>query len=525
VHGYEDDVTADQLPGIDVGRKVGGKYALVRLLGKGAMGEVWLATHDTLGGEFAVKLVRPSEEPEDETAAGRFQLEAQVSAKLSRKTRHIVSVSDHGEEDGIAYLVMELLEGESLEQRIDRGPALDLPTTVAIVGQIARALSQAHAEGIFHRDLKPANVFLTRDEDGGLLVKLLDFGIARTQKPFRTRSPFMTGKDMVLGTPSYMSPEQARGLDTMDYRCDLWALAVVAFEALAQKIPWEGISIEDIFLSICTHRMIAISTLRPDLPPQLDQFFAHAFARDLEHRFTTADELYAAFESFVDPAAVDAALGPRPNSSRRLANGARASSPSYPEMQQPHPASQPHLASQPSYPRLGSMPDGFADGVPVGRDTARTRRRKTAGWVIGGLGALVLLTLAGITAVTLRSRVPTGATAAAATATSKESAPAPTALAVPPPTAEPAPAAPEPVPTASTRTTALSSPPATPRGASARPAVAPPAPAPPTPAKPEPAAAAPAPPPRAPDPPAPVAPTPPAAAKQPRGPIDKGAVF
>ncbi|HEY8075142.1 MAG TPA: serine/threonine-protein kinase, partial [Labilithrix sp.] len=143
---------------IDVGKRIAGKYELVRLLGKGAMGEVWLASHESLGGDFAIKLVRPSDDIEDETAAGRFQLEAQVSAKLSRKTRHIVSVSDHGEEDGLAYIVMEVLEGESLEARLRRVGALPLPEVVAIVMQLARALGIAHSEGIFHRDLKPANV-------------------------------------------------------------------------------------------------------------------------------------------------------------------------------------------------------------------------------------------------------------------------------------------------------------------------------------------------------------------------------
>jgi len=143
-----------QLAQIDVGKLVAGKYQLVRLLGKGAMGEVWLARHDSLGGEFAIKLVRPEAQDADESAIARFQQEAQVSAKLSRKTRHIVSVSDHGEDDGLAYLVMELLEGESLETRIERGE-LDLPETVAIVRQVARALGQAHAEQIVHRDLKP----------------------------------------------------------------------------------------------------------------------------------------------------------------------------------------------------------------------------------------------------------------------------------------------------------------------------------------------------------------------------------
>jgi serine/threonine-protein kinase len=238
---------------IDVGEVVAGKYELVRLLGKGAMGEVWLARHGSLGGEFAIKLVRPEAQEADESAIARFQQEAQVSAKLSRKTRHIVSVSDHGEDQGLAYLVMELLEGESLETRINRGGPLDLPETIAIVTQVARALGQAHAEQIVHRDLKPANVFLTTDEDGRLLVKLLDFGIARATRPGSKRSPFVTGKDMVLGTPSYMSPEQARGLDTLDHRCDLWALAVVAYESLTRTIPWPGATIEDIFFAICTH--------------------------------------------------------------------------------------------------------------------------------------------------------------------------------------------------------------------------------------------------------------------------------
>lgn len=106
----------------------------------------------------------------------------------SRKTRHIVSVSDHGEENGIAYLVMEKLDGESLDQRLERGGPLALPEVAAIVTQIARALTLAHEEGIVHRDLKPANVWLGRDEDNRLLVKLLDFGIARSKRPFRTRS-------------------------------------------------------------------------------------------------------------------------------------------------------------------------------------------------------------------------------------------------------------------------------------------------------------------------------------------------
>jgi serine/threonine-protein kinase len=370
---------------IDVGRLIAGKYELVRLIGKGAMGEVWLATHNSLGGEFAIKLVQPSDDEEDETAAGRFQLEAQVSAKLSRKTRHIVSVSDHGEEDGLAYLVMELLEGESLEARIKRTGQMTLAETVAIVVQVARALQQAHAEQIFHRDLKPANVFLTKDEDGRLLVKLLDFGIARTTKPFNTRSPFTTGKDMVLGTPSYMSPEQARGLDSLDHRCDLWALAVVAYEALTRTIPWEGETVEDIFLSICTHRMIPILTRRGDLPPAIEGVFARSFAPKLDDRFRASMELSEAFEVLVDPMEVEAAMGP----------AVRSASPSSRQL----PAARPQ--SSPSFRTPGEMAMGHGEpgsdpaGVAVGEPTIFTRRKKSSGWLVALIAALATLAVVG----------------------------------------------------------------------------------------------------------------------------------
>lgn len=423
---------------VDVGTVIAGKYELVRLLGKGAMGEVWLATHNSLGGEFAIKLVEPADDIEAETAAGRFQLEAQIAAKLSRKTRHIVSVSDHGEEEGLAYLVMELLEGESLEARTKRVGQLEMPEVAAIVLQVARALSLAHEEGIFHRDLKPANVWLGRDEDGRLLVKLLDFGIARSNKPFRTRSPFATSKDMVLGTPSYMSPEQARGLDTLDYRCDLWALSVVAYEALTQRIPFEGETVEDIFLSICTFRVVPVLTRRPDLPPALEAFFARAFASKLEHRYASATELSEAFERLVSPEALEQALGIVLTPSARRLEAARQSHPqlsppSHPQLPPPSypqaPPSHPHAAQAqiptpqpmfpvgvpgatplqrpPSHPEL--TPDPMMGGrvsspdlnVAVGGPTVITRRRSSGGIFIA-LGILAVLLGIGLVVLVLK---------------------------------------------------------------------------------------------------------------------------
>jgi eukaryotic-like serine/threonine-protein kinase len=389
---------------IDVGTVIAGKYELVRLLGKGAMGEVWLATHNSLGGEFAVKLVETTDDIEAETAAGRFQLEAQIAAKLSRRTRHIVSVSDHGEEGGMAYLVMELLEGESLEARVKRGGRLDLPETAAIVLQVARALSIAHDEGIFHRDLKPANIFLAKDEDGRLLVKLLDFGIARAVKPFKTRSPFATSKDMVLGTPSYMSPEQARGLDTLDHRCDLWALATCAYEALAKRIPFEGETVEDIFLSICTFRVVPLHTLRPDLAPTVEAFFAKAFAAKLDDRFSNAQQIADAFENLVDPGSLEQFFGipgltpsgrrlpVAPISSPEPVAGAAAASTAEPVV-----VSKSSTAKLPGHdsnasaqkPRLalvesGGVPAASSDPMGASIDTLAGIPKKKSGLLIGG---------------------------------------------------------------------------------------------------------------------------------------------
>lgn len=393
---------------IDVGLVIAGKYELVRLIGKGAMGEVWLATHNTLGGEFAIKLVEPSEDGEDETASGRFQLEAQVSAKLSRRTRHIVSVSDHGEENGLAYLVMEPLVGESLDARLKRAGALPLPEVVAIVGQIARALAIAHAEEIFHRDLKPANIFVTYDEDGRLVVKLLDFGIARTRKPFRTRSPFSTSKDMVLGTPSYMSPEQARGLDTLDYRCDIWALAVVAYEALALAIPWEGATVEDIFLSICTFRVTPIHTHRPDLPPWLDSIFRRAFAQELSERFETATELAEALEQLVPPESVDAAIHSGPGASRAGSRpGSRA-------------GSRPGFPRRPSSPSHPALEQNTSDPAPLVGDPTRSsqahevEKKRSNGWILGLFAALATAGLVALVVVALGRKSTSEASAATA---------------------------------------------------------------------------------------------------------------
>jgi serine/threonine protein kinase len=289
---------------VSAGRIVGAKYELVRFLGRGSMGEVWVARHRGLGEEVAIKLLLPAssgDAPEDPaTSAARFRFEARVAARLSRKTRHIVRVTDHGEEGGLPYLVMELLEGQALDKRLLSRGTLPPAEVASIVAQIARALREAHADGVIHRDLKPANIFLAKDEDGSLLVKLLDFGIARATQTLHTTPMRVTAHGIVFGTPGYMSPEQAFA-PKVDYRCDLWALATVAYEALSGDLPVPGLRCEELLANLHDRRIVPVHARNAALPQGLAPFFERAFAAGVERRFADVSELARAFERAIEP--------------------------------------------------------------------------------------------------------------------------------------------------------------------------------------------------------------------------------
>ena len=292
---------------LDVGQVLAGKYELLRLVGRGASSAVWAARHTSLGETFALKVLTPPPDVEPALASARFHEQAQVSASLSRKTRHVVSVTDHGEEDGWPYVVMELLEGETLQARLERGP-VDPAETADILGQVARALTVAHGMNVFHGHLVPANMFLCRDEDGRVLVKLLEFGLARPGEPSAPPAEVIPEGDTdpsgepievqryAATTSPYASPEQVRG-ETVDQRCDLWALVVIGYECLTGTYPWGGDSVEDRVVAICTNQWIPSRERKPDLPYMVEAFFARGFAFELDDRFKTAKELAATFRA------------------------------------------------------------------------------------------------------------------------------------------------------------------------------------------------------------------------------------
>ncbi|UQA57932.1 serine/threonine-protein kinase [Polyangium aurulentum] len=272
------------------GALVGANVRLIRPLKRGGMGSVWLAEHLTLRTQVAVKFMSELLAQDREYVA-RFSREATASAQI--KSPHVVQVFDHGiSSDGTPYIVMELLEGEDLRTRLGRLGTISVEETAAIITQVARGLTKAHAAGIVHRDIKPDNIFLT-DHDGELFVKLLDFGIAKHAA--QESELGMTGTGAMVGTPHYMSPEQILSARRVDLRSDLWSLGVVAYRALTSQVPFQGETLGAVCIAIERGAFVPPSQRRPGLPPSLDPWFHRAFAREVDHRFQTAKEMAEAF--------------------------------------------------------------------------------------------------------------------------------------------------------------------------------------------------------------------------------------
>jgi eukaryotic-like serine/threonine-protein kinase len=261
---------------------------LLSLLGKGGMGSVWLAEHLVLGTEVAVKLLSP-ELAGDPEALSRFRREATAIAQL--KSPHVVRIHDVGSSEGTPFFVMERLEGEDLSHRLERVGRLPLGVVTAVVVQMCKALSRVHELGVVHRDLKPGNVFLT-DVDGDLVVKLVDFGIAKQ----RTTDAFdATSDSALLGTPSYMSPEQVLSTKDVTFASDLYSLGVVVYECLAGDTPFSGETLGALHVAIAQGRYVPISSVDRALPKSLDAWFARALSPNPAARFASAQQMAETF--------------------------------------------------------------------------------------------------------------------------------------------------------------------------------------------------------------------------------------
>ena len=274
------------------------------------MGSVWLAEHLTLNSWVAVKLMDPSIAATAE-GAERFRREAQAAASL--RSAHVVQVLDYGVHEDTPFLVMELLQGESLADCLEREKRLSPERTLAVITQVARAIGRAHAGGIVHRDLKPDNIFLIREDDQEL-AKVLDFGIAKATGPRFGGTETRTG--VTMGTPYYMSPEQVEGKRALDHRSDLWSLAVIACECMTGTRPFDGETFGELLLNICA-RPIVPPSRQGFFLPGFDEWFAQGANRDPMQRFSSAQELAASLADVVAgrakpvPLSVPQATGPQ----------------------------------------------------------------------------------------------------------------------------------------------------------------------------------------------------------------------
>lgn len=253
------------------------------------MGSVWAAEHLGLKTDVAVKFIDNEVALRNANTLARFELEAKIAATL--KSPHVVSVLDFGQDDERRpYLAMELLKGEELTERLERKKVLSFDEAKTVIVDVCKALQKAHAAGFVHRDLKPSNIFLCEEEDG-FSVKLLDFGLAKS-----TNSVSMTGVNELLGTPDFMSPEQARGNKDIDFRTDFYSLGVVAFQCLTGRMPYDQTgSLPDLLLAITVREPLLASIVRPDLPAALVSWLARALKKDPKQRFASAKEMSATF--------------------------------------------------------------------------------------------------------------------------------------------------------------------------------------------------------------------------------------
>jgi eukaryotic-like serine/threonine-protein kinase len=266
------------------GTVVAGKYRVEGTLGEGGMGIVVAATHLALEQHVAIKFLLP-EAARNKVAVERFLREARVSAMV--RSDYVARVHDVGTlEDGIPYIVMDHLEGSDLGKLIGRSGALPVPETSEIALQACEALAEVHAAGIVHRDLKPSNLFVTRRADGSPAVKLLDFGISKLTLGSHDSSPDpgLTATTTIMGSPSYMSPEQLKSTKEVDPRTDVWSLGAVLFEALSGKQAFAGDSVPQVCAMIASEKPASLLQLRPGLPADLVRAIEGCLEKDPDKR-------------------------------------------------------------------------------------------------------------------------------------------------------------------------------------------------------------------------------------------------
>jgi tRNA A-37 threonylcarbamoyl transferase component Bud32 len=284
------DATFDSL----IGATLAGRYQIVRRIGEGGMGAVYEAKHTVIGKRVAVKVLLEKFLTKSDFVARLLQ-EARLASSIGHE--NIVDVTDFGTtEDGRSFVVMEFLDGEALSQLVMREAPLPIERSLRIGRQVASALGAAHAKGIYHRDVKPENVYLIKRADADF-VKVVDFGISKAVKQGGTEEGpeayRLTHTGLLLGTPLYMSPEQARGDEDLDHRVDIWALGVMMYECLTGEVPFRANNYLGIISQVLTHTVAPPSQLRPELgiPDAVEAVVMRAMEKNRAHRYAAMADL------------------------------------------------------------------------------------------------------------------------------------------------------------------------------------------------------------------------------------------
>ncbi|MBX3209781.1 MAG: protein kinase [Labilithrix sp.] len=433
------------------GELLAGKYRVERVIGEGGMGIVLAARHEALATNVAIKLLRTSA-LEHTDIVGRFMREARAAVSL--RSEHVARVFDVGNlDDGRPYIVMERLEGKDLGDVVDHDPPLSIPAAVDYVMQACEAIAEAHAAGIVHRDLKPKNLFLTQAVHGRPLVKVLDFGISKIDANGGAQDMQLTRTTEVIGSPSYMSPEQLRSSRNVDARTDIWALGVILYELLTKRLPFYAETVTELVLVVVTEREPPVRSLRPDCPEGLEAIVARCLQKQPEHRFQSVVELVQALEPFAQ--GVQATITERVRAVAGASGRALPPAPSSGALPSSAPGAIPSASSRVNVHGGTSVAWGETQSVVgpapyLAPPPRRSRAGLVAGLVVGGL---LLASTAAAGALYLRKHPPGHAPPPVA-ATGEGSMPLPPGRKDLPPVpsaasaAEPTPATPE-VPAAS----------------------------------------------------------------------------
>ena len=273
-----------------IGKELAGKYRIDGFLKRGGMGAVYKGTHLMLGKPVAIKLINP-ELVTSADIVDRFQREARAAANLTHP--NIVIVHDLGQTaEGELYIAMELVGGRSLKQVIKEDGPMDPDRAVRQLKAMCSALALAHRNAVIHRDLKPQNIMVTEDSEGNEVPKILDFGIAKTFEPDSTA---LTATGTVIGTPQYMSPEQAKGME-VDMRSDLYSLGIILYEMLVGKVPFDDNSVPAVLVKHLSEMPAPPRQLRADLSPALEAVVLRTLEKDPENRYQSAEELSQGLE-------------------------------------------------------------------------------------------------------------------------------------------------------------------------------------------------------------------------------------